>query len=739
VNSNLRMALLTLLICFLPSTSMPVWAAAPAPDPLADGSHLQAIFRDAKASSDLRIQVGAKSFSILRADVTRSDKAAAEALMQNGLRDLEFSYSAQGRTESYEVSSRVFTEKTTPWLDTDGTETWNIRRLVPVARLPREKWEEFLEFALRNGVSQVHLVEPNRGTVGGTLLMTGSGTREIHYGPQRLVLSEEFYDSMKLSSEYPSASGPNGFVVLVHDPHGNTLGRQDLKLGLDAMLRANPTTTVDFLVEGACLTESNYSPPPTNLQERPALDGGLATILGDPSAPTTTGVINSMLKAYLIDTPLAYRLLNPARNIPAYCIDNNQLLLQDQASSKIVPPSRNEVKSAIVKVSAGLDAAVEASDGSPDQKQRAKSNVTAGSLTLIRRLTSGTHGVPEARLPEFFNACANELAAFASVARNHGLASSRSKELDTIDQQVAWYRQENSSYGIALLRTKTMLRYIAPEARQAIARLPIAFIGSYHTHDIVLALAREQIGYVVVEPRFHARPGVDEIENRAFQDFLQHPKNYFQSTFGTNKGWASLSSGVVTEIHKPLIPNASHSIEARSASIERAKATAGNDVTVQPSALANALSSNATLVDAGVSFGGGGAGMPPDPPAGTFAFFSMDGHRPNLLITDPRDPRWSGDDRYRILGLAAIGMIEVRDSGVRRRVLDRRRDSSSGREYFFLYDSKAQGVYLVECPPKQAAALMTLPAMIQSSEIHIQVTENRSKGEAHEQQSHIGS
>jgi hypothetical protein len=65
-----------------------------------------------------------------------------------------------------------------------------------------------------------------------------------------VALDADFRENMRFSPEYPPQTGPNGFVVLLHDPHQHIAGRYQTLAALRALSLTNPGLKFSFLVEG---------------------------------------------------------------------------------------------------------------------------------------------------------------------------------------------------------------------------------------------------------------------------------------------------------------------------------------------------------------------------------------------------------------------------------------------------------------------------------------------------------
>jgi len=134
----------------------------------------------------------------------------------------------------------------------------------------------------------------------------------LRAGTRTLQLDNKFAAQMRLSPKYPAKVGANGFVVLLHDPHDNIAGRAETLAGLRSLISANSRVPFTFLVEGAYQDPRNIG------------FSGLDMLINTGS-DTSTAVVYSLLNRYMINTPMAYRLLYD-RKIQATAIDNNELL-----------------------------------------------------------------------------------------------------------------------------------------------------------------------------------------------------------------------------------------------------------------------------------------------------------------------------------------------------------------------------------------------------------------------------
>jgi len=132
----------------------------------------------------------------------------------------------------------------------DSTRKWKKRSWNELAGFDQSDWPAFVEFAIGQGLCRIEQLRYE----GQALIYLSFAPRtpdRLAAGTSTLSLNPRFQTVMRLSPKYPLKPGENGFVVLLHDPHGNVAGRFQTLAGLRALISQNSSTRFRFLVEGA--------------------------------------------------------------------------------------------------------------------------------------------------------------------------------------------------------------------------------------------------------------------------------------------------------------------------------------------------------------------------------------------------------------------------------------------------------------------------------------------------------
>jgi hypothetical protein len=551
----------------------------------------------------LTLKIDAHNFSLLHSVATPATEAQATARLRDSKLSLpEVRVAGDTEVVSFPLDSYTWLEKSRTIAD-DHQGSWTIRSLEPLASFPRASWSKFIEFALRNGFSNLTLYNTD-DEAAGFIYLTSVGADSVTYGAQRLMLSPRFYESMRVSPEYPAATGPNGFVVLVHDPHANVIGRYDLMLGLEALVAANPQKNFEFLVEGAFPQRPNLNY--AILANRKISDGGLTAYLKTVSDVDHRPLVYSMLRRYMVDTPLAFKLLHSELNIPAYAIDDNRYLKEvlvnygDERAQRL----------AILKI-------IQAVGSSKEVPEKDKDAVASAGLTMLAMLSADLSKASDIYLVEQKKEVGDTLKKLATLGAALLSESPALKTHIAVLQQAATaYTKDATTYKNALLRNNTMAPFIAIEGKKAAFQLAIAFIGNYHTQGITTELRKQGIGYVVIEPRRRLYSNQDEANEKRFQRFLANPDLYFSGIKAMNKGLAGLTSEQVVSYHKPLLEK--RRMELRKESSQPLSLSAS--AKIKPDRLRQAMNGNGSFAEATVQYGVGNIPPKAPPPPGAFGF-----------------------------------------------------------------------------------------------------------------------
>jgi hypothetical protein len=167
--------------------------------------------------SNLAVHIDANSFEILQeatTPITSPEARAARAELRkhgSGLPSIRF-------TKSHEVAAYDLDERTVIEVDISATpEKWTRRRLEMVATYPDSAWQPFMEFCLRNGLTELSVYEKGAARFG-EIAFAAVGPAAIGSPGGSLHLSPAFYENARVSPDYPETTGTNGFVILIHDP-----------------------------------------------------------------------------------------------------------------------------------------------------------------------------------------------------------------------------------------------------------------------------------------------------------------------------------------------------------------------------------------------------------------------------------------------------------------------------------------------------------------------------------------
>jgi hypothetical protein len=235
------------------------------------------------------------------------------------------------------------------------------------------------------------------------------------------------------------------------------------------------------------------------------------------------------------------------------------------------------------------------------------------------------------------------------------------------------------------------------------------------------------IGYVVIEPRL--RLPATEAENHAFEQANHDDSRarYLQSV-RLDMGHTNPTIAEVRETYVPRIDAKVPEIRATRAAVEREfGAMSGSAVSVER--LISAMNNNGAISDVAVSPGGN---QPPPPGnfSAAFAFFDPNGEgKPRLVISDPKDGRWNGWERYNFLRNALFAAPPERPGINAETSLNFYRAAGSGILFFTAFDPKSKRTYCFE--GKQEVAAAFVPALFPASgdrDARMQVTEIIRKG-----------
>jgi len=232
----------------------------------------------------------------------------------------------------------------------------------------------------------------------------------------------------------------------------------------------------------------------------------------------------------------------------------------------------------------------------------------------------------------------------------------------------------------------------------------------------------------VVEPR--PRTPVTRAEVEQFNKAIhRNTSAAYRAAVRLNKGEVAPLPEVVSTIYRQKMADKALRVTSEMTSVQNELRLIPG-ATVNPTEFARAAIDNGNLSDLKLAFHG--SGQPPIPPRfdGAFAYFEPAGpgkRGPAFVVVDPKDARWSSDDRYTFLHNAVFPDHS-----------DPQNVSLASEEIFYphvvaglmfatLYDSKSGRVYCFEetLGSDYKFALVAMPHTSQkgSSDIRMQVVE----------------
>ena len=335
--------------------------------------------------------------------------------------------------------------------------------------------------------------------------------------------------------------------------------------------------------------------------------------------------------------------------------------------------------------------------------------------------------VSDTQYVEYFTTLNKNFRAIAGLAKllnQAGVKGVTAADAAFFEEDANGYTDQAAIYQKAVDRNRTMIPFIARGAKNEAQALPIAFIGSFHTHGIVKALQEQGISYVVIEPRPLRASTANE--SREFEQAI-HPntREGYLTKVALNMGGVAPAVAEVKSLYAPRMTQKATAIRADRAATA-AEFVAVQGAVVDVSRLHAVADSNATL--AGVVVSTNGNGMNPPPPGrfgGAFAFFDAGdgkgGSRPRLVVMDPRDNGWRNEERYQLLERAVLLPADANNPS---RGMKMRFYTGPNLMLAVCYDRATDRTYLVE--GKKATMASFLPAALMSggqSDVRTSVTE----------------
>lgn len=648
---------------------------------------------------ELGLRLKADTFTVFRKQTTRIDKAKFSQLSTSSApRDVSLKLKQDVKYLVFEMSDDLELEEqlsSGPAATAEST-SWTKTETIPIETYPLSRWADFIKAALNQGLLEYEQDQfGEQGDETTTLYFKQNGPSRFQYGTRALTFSESFYQFMKLSENYKPTVGSQGCVIIVHDPHWSRSGRFQVIPGLKSLIDGNKQNSYIFLVEGA------YTDPTRRI--------GFSTLDRVINQVRKTGspepVVYGLLSRYLIDSSLAYRLLYD-QALPSMAIDDPRFFKKGSPNS--APLSRRKVAEAIVKID-------KVAEGLKLPEAEYKEVSGLASLVLAYTVADISQAGDQS-LVDYHNDMVENIDALIKLAQYLAKAdptANLDSEIASLNSQLQTYKAEGKIYADAMQRNIVMAQQISAQAKWASGRVPIAFIGNFHTSAIINRLREQNIGYVVIEPRFNSLTSPKERED--FNNYI-YPgarQNYIKSATAQDKGPVLPEVVEVQNYYAPFIARESRRINNADLASERSfRQIQGKELDYN--SLRAAVRNNGTLSGTDFQFGG-----PPPAISDAFAYFDPGGGNTGskLVVVDPRDARWNpknGNSRYNFLrdikvmppfegeGIASKGKVTFysdRDS----KVIFASVFDPQTRRFYFLEGNKVENMLLHMAPPKPGA------------------------------------
>lgn len=634
----------------------------------------QAVFEAAKELQngqvfELKVVVENDSVAVLRGKDDVIDGPTAEKLVGDLEKALPQSVklvSEQGIEVTYEMSPYLVVTRTAKGMNID---TWRKRVFSPLVSCVKADWPQFLWEAIERGLTDI-LIFGQEGECFSVLRFQRHGPQRLEFGKEVLVLSKQFYDDMRIAAKYPprTTEGQSQYVVIVHEPHWFLPAQYQLLRGLRTLLADNPNNQYRFLVEGNFDESTKFVPTAPTLEK---------FIRGTPQEPQVYG----LLRNFLSDGPFAYRLLYGS-DIPAVAID-------DPAVIRETP--RQPALSVNIELAELLQDIVR-------KLQKVSAEEREGLTELAGYLSLYTQADFEDQTCEsMVKRCRRIAELHTDLAQGMRLVSGElfNRECQSLDTEARKYSDMANILRLAGRRDSVMAKGIADHFRsEHVGRIPIVFIGSFHTPAITSYVSsKTDLGYVVIEPR------LTEYMSTAPESDVQMFKNALDSS--TRQAYLTKVAGYLklqVAPRKRELPFYGAFLKHETTAVEERKNAfvASSPLDAEhTAALWEAFQQNGEIGGAVITFGEEGE-VPPDLPYQAFASVSFGrGGQKVVMLHDRNGDNWKRADRLRYVAHASLLVPHEKQKSQIRHVsfmIDR----ESKRRFATVFDPETQRVYMVE-------------------------------------------
>jgi hypothetical protein len=533
-------------------------------------------------------------------------------------------------------------------------------------RFERSAWPLFLSELTQHGLVEYRLDATKEGPVA---LLSFKRTAKDQAWQEKpgISFTDSAWESLRLAEQFPPRPSRDGrFVVYVHEPHSDVAGHFQLIRGLDALISSNPNHKFRFLVEGEFGSESAR-----DIQMRPT-DAILSTEPGIRARQ-----VQYLVRNFLIDSPLAYRLLY--RDIPSRAIDHISV--------------REGLSRDAFRALTNLEAVLKKNSRNP-------------SLLAIRYEGRPQKVIKRGKYPELHIASIADQQATEFGRLLDAIREQAPGELPEIEKALVDAKQsldaEAAVWRLAYKRSLFMAKEIDEHFQGADASLlPIAFIGSGHTATMLSRLSPET-GYVVLEPRYMRQARDPRAEETRFHKALHNYQQGIHLAARTARkqrveppAWAL-----------PQLRDVVQRVEAKGEA--RSPIPPGPFDPEVVARLRLAMDRNPLLSQAEAQIADGS--QPPNIPfSGAFARYSPDSGPHGRLTLLPGSSReweapaveaWNGSDRFSFIERVLVSKDETRSS--KRTVFSL--DPVTKRPFAAMYVPEEKAYYFFDMSDKQAIA-----------------------------------
>lgn len=582
------------------------------------------VINDYRAGKDVdfKVVVYPDSFLFYHTVTTEIPKSEFDKVLseieQKGLPDRKLMQN--GERNSYQIDSLL----TVSQVEIAGdSEKFEKTELVVLGTFSNDTWPQFLRILIDNGLVEYEILR-FEGIEYYTLGFQSICPQSINFGSKTLSFSLDAQNYLRISPTTKTSNSGDKFVILVHEPHWSVYGQYQLVPGLNQLITENSEHSFRFLVEGAFTEETK------EIDIEPLMSAFAKDTPKEAMA-------YSLLSNFMIDGPMAYRAIYDP-DLPAIAIDDMDLINQTPAEVDLM--AGYEVSQRLIEMSQMRGRFTET------QAQRF-SQALLELFSYSRADISDLHGQ---HLIDYYNELSNlydELADALVAMRSTFQSSDVQGHINFLREQADAARSNGQRFEFALGRDKTMVQNILAHFSSSHSEsIPIAFIGNFHTDGMTKLLREQNIGYIVLEPRFLVVPSEKEKNN--FNKAL-HPstRSSYLESISTLKLPVSPTLSEIARYYKKYLSKIATVIKNLRKKLLSILASSSNHK-IDVEAFTDAIDNNGDLCCAEIEFGGGN-NQPPTNFKNAFAYFEPGEAGSKLFIYNENGQEWQNRSVYKFL------------------------------------------------------------------------------------------